>query len=152
MLTKPPSPKFRFSAITMLLTDYLNRFSELKPKQEIFRYYERALMLVSVPEEIVVDCNGIILSWNSSYAEATHYGKNEIIGQHISLLYLPEDRQLKKPEELLKSAMLRGVATYYGRFVSREGIPLRGSMKVVTIKKKHVALGFTVALRLSTKK
>ena len=52
----------------------------------------------------LVDCDGLIKTWNLAAEIMKGYAKNEIVGRHISLLYIDEDRLKKNPEKNLKMA------------------------------------------------
>jgi PAS domain S-box-containing protein len=147
MASRLPSPKFRLSAVTLLLTDYINRFAELKTRPEIYRCYESVLRLVSGYREIILDPHGMILSWNDFFSRITRFSEEEILGQHIGLLYLPHDRQDRKPEALLAAAVQQGISTCFGQFARKDGATFQASLKMVTVMKKKVHLGFTLSLR-----
>ena len=56
----------------------------------------------------MLDPTGHIVSWNSGAQLIKGYTKNEVIGQHFSLFYMPEDRQAGKPARLLEIAKREG--------------------------------------------
>lgn len=142
-----PSPKFKLSAVTSLLSDYMNRFSDLTAKPDLYRYYEKVISLVNGYNEIILDKQGVILTWNDGFRKMMGFEKQEIIGQCMSLLYLPDDRQHKKPDELLARALKYGTASCYGQFARKDGATFFGSLKVVAIKKREMHLGFTLSFR-----
>ena len=66
----------------------------------------------------MIDVDGVIVSWNSGASRLKGYRASEIIGQHFSTFYTPEDRAAGLPEKAL------GVAREAGRF-SSEGWRMR---------------------------
>lgn len=57
---------------------------------------------------LTTDTSGIISSWNSGAARLFGYSEQEIIGQNAAMLFIPEDRNRKKPEEELHTALKNG--------------------------------------------
>jgi PAS domain S-box-containing protein len=51
-----------------------------------------------------LNTEGFILSWNQGAEKIFRYSKEEIIGQHITILFTPEDRAQHAPEKELKNA------------------------------------------------
>ncbi|MBW1824863.1 MAG: PAS domain S-box protein, partial [Deltaproteobacteria bacterium] len=70
---------------------------------------------------LIVDEKGYILSCNNGIVEMTGFGKEELIGEHASIL-VTEDKETRK-RILEKTAELfeRGFATYETIFTSKEG-------------------------------
>jgi PAS domain S-box-containing protein len=66
----------------------------------------------------MLDPNGKVVSWNPGAERIKGYTSEEIIGQHFSRFYAPEDRAAGKPEAALK------IASEAGRF-SAEGWRIR---------------------------
>ena len=56
----------------------------------------------------MLDPTGRIVSWNSGAQLIKGYTKSEVIGQHFSLFFTPEDRQRGKPATLLEIAAREG--------------------------------------------
>lgn len=55
-----------------------------------------------------IDADGIILNWNPGAERMKGWTKDEIVGRHYRELYLPEDREAKKPERNLALAEAHG--------------------------------------------
>ncbi len=51
---------------------------------------------------------GIVSNWNAGAQRAKGYDAAEIVGQHFSRFYLPEDRRIGLPERALSTAIERG--------------------------------------------
>lgn len=58
----------------------------------------------------MLDVNGHIVSWNAGAQRLKQYSQNEILGQHFSKFYTPEDRAAGVPLQAL------GIARETGRF------------------------------------
>lgn len=56
----------------------------------------------------MIDEKGLIITWNKGAETITQYKKEEVIGQHFSLLYRPEDREADHPTNLLSLTMEKG--------------------------------------------
>lgn len=56
----------------------------------------------------MLDPNGYIRSWNTGAQRNKGYRASEIIGQHFSIFYTPEDRLANRPEKLLRLAATEG--------------------------------------------
>src|SRR5688572_171510 len=123
------SPKFRFNTITLFLKDYLKQGSIVGYSSYQFKkYYARLKSLVQGYDEIILDENGTILTWNPSYEKLKGYREAEIIGQHLNLFFLPQHRQSKVAQSLLDEAAQRGTATKFGQFIRKDGSILWGSI------------------------
>ena len=56
----------------------------------------------------LLDPQGYIVSWNAGAERINGYRAEEIIGQHLSCFFLPEDLEQKQPETILKAAIEGG--------------------------------------------
>lgn len=77
-------------------------------------------MVESVKEYaiFIIDVNGYITSWNKGAEQSKGYTANEILGEHISIFYTPEEIANNEPETNLQ------LAKAYGRF-EKEGWRVR---------------------------
>jgi PAS domain S-box-containing protein len=69
----------------------------------------------------LLDTHGFIVSWNAGAERIKGYSAEEIIGQHFSCFFLPEDIQQKRPEEILASAVEIGQYQGEGWRVCKDG-------------------------------
>ena len=58
----------------------------------------------------MLDDTGHVATWNSGAQRTKGYTPEEIIGQHFSIFYTPEDRAAGKPERLLETVSYEAVA------------------------------------------
>ena len=69
----------------------------------------------------MLDADGIIVSWNTGAERIKGYKPEEIIGQHFSRLYTPDDRQRGLPEKALATATTQGRYVSEGWRVRKDG-------------------------------
>src|SRR5207247_1164737 len=55
-----------------------------------------------------LDLDGIVLSWNAGAERLKGYAESEIVGQHFSKFFTPEERDAGKPAAALKTAAETG--------------------------------------------
>jgi PAS domain S-box-containing protein len=88
------------------------------PDAEIFR-----LMVERVKDYAIflLDTNGIVKSWNEGLQRTKGYTADQIIGQHMSIFYTPEDVKAGLPQRLLEIARTIGQVENEGWRVRRDG-------------------------------
>jgi PAS domain S-box-containing protein len=75
-----------------------------------FKAEERYRVLVDAITDYAVymlDKDGVIASWNAGASRLKGYSEAEIVGQHFSKFFVPEDRELELPGKALKTAAER---------------------------------------------
>ncbi|WP_262966867.1 PAS domain S-box protein [Methylobacter psychrophilus] len=96
-----------------------------KQIEEQLRWTEKSfrLMVESVTDYSIVmlDPNGRIVSWNSGAQRIKGYSAEEIIGQHFSQFYLPEDIRCGKAQRNLDVASATGRSEDEGWRVRKDG-------------------------------
>ena len=70
---------------------------------------------------LLVDTDGAIASWNEGGARLLGYDADEIIGQPLTRLFVPEDRQRGLPDEELRVAESHGRSTDDNWLLRRDG-------------------------------
>ena len=53
----------------------------------------------------LLDRNGVVTSWNAGAERIKGYKADEIVGEHFSRFYTPEDREAGEPEKALATAL-----------------------------------------------
>jgi PAS domain S-box-containing protein len=69
----------------------------------------------------MLDLNGFITSWNSGAEKINGYTEREIVGEHFSRFFTPEDRAGKLPERILSEARRNGHFETEGWRVRKDG-------------------------------
>jgi PAS domain S-box-containing protein len=90
-----------------------NRFNEIR-----FR-----LLIDAVKDCAIIgfDANGLVTSWNTGAQRLKGYSAEEIMGRHVSLLYLKEDIERGKLDEELREAATAGQVEAEGWRVRKDG-------------------------------
>ena len=69
----------------------------------------------------MLDPTGHVVSWNAGAQRIKGYRADEVIGQHFSLFFTPQDCADGRPERLLRQALEQGVAQDEGWRVRKDG-------------------------------
>jgi len=85
------------------------------------RRFELLVSNVSDYAIYMLDLNGRINSWNAGAQRFKGYAASEIIGQHFSVFYTPEDQQSNKPLRALRTAGEEGRFEDEGWRVRKDG-------------------------------
>jgi PAS domain S-box-containing protein len=82
-----------------------------RTEEELRRSEERFRLLVESVQDYAIytlDPTGVVTSWNVGAQRVKGYEANEIIGQHFSRFYLPDDLACGKPQTELEKAAEEG--------------------------------------------
>jgi diguanylate cyclase (GGDEF)-like protein/PAS domain S-box-containing protein len=85
---------------------------------------EKYRMLLDGVEDYAIfmlDPQGHVASWSASAERIKGYTAEQIIGQHFSCLFLPEDIKRGRPEEVLRMAATTGRHEEFGMHVRKDG-------------------------------
>ncbi|HEY0593105.1 MAG TPA: PAS domain S-box protein, partial [Thermoanaerobaculia bacterium] len=107
-----------FSKVTRDLTARLEAEDRLRQSEEAFR-----LLLESVKEYAIfmLDPEGKVATWNGGAQRILGYGTAEIVGEHFSRFYPPEDNAANKPRYELETARRFGRVEDEGWRVRKDG-------------------------------
>ncbi len=72
--------------------------------------YEQLVQSVVDYAIYMLDPTGHVVSWNAGAQRIKGYRADEVIGQHFSLFFTPQDCADGRPERLLRQALEQGVA------------------------------------------
>jgi PAS domain S-box-containing protein len=96
----------------------------------------------------MLDPAGHVLSWNTGAERMKGYGRDEIIGQHFSRFYTPEDRAAGVPQQALATARREGRFLAEGWHVRKDNSRFWASVVIDAIKDRNGKLvGFAKVTR-----
>ncbi|HEY8969707.1 MAG TPA: PAS domain S-box protein [Puia sp.] len=97
---------------------------------------------------LMLDRNGIIVSWNKGAEKIKGYKDEEIIGRHFSIFYTQEDQEARLPETLVERATREGKALHEGWRVRKNGTTFWGSIVITAMHDdENNVIGFTKVTR-----
>ena len=104
-----------YAKVTRDLTERRKAEAELRRSEERFRHLVQSVTDYAI---YTLDTEGRVTNWNAGAQRIKGYSPEEIIGQHVSTFYTPEDREKGEPQRGLDNARA------LGRF-EKEGIRVR---------------------------
>uniref|UniRef100_UPI0005A9036F PAS domain-containing hybrid sensor histidine kinase/response regulator n=1 Tax=Paraburkholderia bannensis TaxID=765414 RepID=UPI0005A9036F len=134
-----------FAKITRDLTAERRQVEALRLSEERFR-----LLVESVSDYAIfmLDAQGRVVSWNSGATNLKGYRPAEIIGQHFSVFYPPDDIAAGAPERELKRAADLGRCVNEGWRVRKDGSMFWANVTLTAIHDAHGRLtGFAKVTR-----
>src|SRR5260221_1564348 len=85
------------------------------------RRLKRLIQAVTDYAIYMLDANGIVTSWNTGAERLKGYSETQILGQHFSRFFTPEDRAAGKPQRALETARRVGRYEEEGWRIRRDG-------------------------------
>src|ERR1044071_6106964 len=117
---------------------------ELTKTERLKLLHQRMIDEIQDYAIILLDIDGTILTWNKGAEAIKGYKEEEILGQNFRIFYLPEDRRVGLPEQLLETARREGRARYTGKRIRKDGAIFCGSMLLTAIHDDDgEVIGFT---------
>ncbi len=119
--------------------------TELRDSEQPFR-----LIVESVQDYAIfmLDVTGRVTSWNVGAQRIKGYSAEEIVGEHFSRFYLPEDVQARKPERELQVAAAEGRCEDEGWRVRKDGSRFWANVVITALRSADGALlGFAKVTR-----
>lgn len=112
---------------------------------------ERFRLLVNSTDDYAIymlDENGRIASWNHGAEKIKQYSGHEVIGEHFSRFYLPEDIESGKPNRHLQTAIHNGRVEEEGWRVRKDGSRFCANVIITPLKDANGQVrGFTKITR-----
>jgi PAS domain S-box-containing protein len=124
---------------------YLQAASGSLPDAELYR-----LLVESIEDYAIymLDCGGRILTWNSGVEHNKGYRAEEVLGQHFSLFFTPEDIEAHVPDRELARALKEGRSTGEGWRIRKNGDRFWASFVLSSIRGEGgKLLGFAKVVR-----
>ncbi|WNG17026.1 PAS domain S-box protein [Cystobacter fuscus] len=134
-----------FAKITRDLTERRKNEELLRRGEERFR-----LLVSSVKDYAIfmLDPKGRVMTWNDGAAHLKGYSAREIVGEHFSRFYPPEDLARNKPALQLEAAERDGRVEDEGWRVRKDGSLFWASATLTAMRDaKGVLLGFSKVTR-----
>ncbi len=82
----------------------------------------------------LLDSEGRIASWNVGACRVKGYSADEVIGQHFSIFYTPEDRAARRPEHNLNTVRALGRYEEEGWRVRKDGSRLWANVTITPLR------------------
>ncbi|MGO7333594.1 PAS domain S-box protein [Rhizobium leguminosarum] len=149
-IRRPSGELIGYAKITRDLTERRAAENAIRQSEEQFR---RLVQGVSDYAIYMLDPNGNVSSWNFGAERIKGYRPQEIIGQHFSTFYTPEDREAGLPETALGIARAEGRFEREGWRVRKDGTRFWASIVIDAIRDEEGdVLGFAKITRDITEK
>lgn len=119
-----------FAKITRDLTARREYVEALRQSEERFR-----LLVDSVKDYAIfmLDPQGYVVSWNEGAARIKGYTREEIVGQHFSVFYVPEEAAAGKPARELAIAQQVGHVEDEGWRVRKDGTTFWANVNITAV-------------------
>lgn len=134
-----------FAKITRDLSAQREYLEALRLSEERFR-----LLVDNVKDYAIfmLDPQGYVVSWNAGAARIKGYTRDEIVGKHFSLFYLPEDAAAGKPARELTIARQLGHVEDEGWRVRKDGTTFWANVNITAVRDESNRLrGFAKVTR-----
>lgn len=96
----------------------------------------------------MLDPRGVVTTWNTGAQRIKGYTEQDIVGQHFSRFYTPEDRERHLPEVILATAEQEGRCQIQGWRVRKDGTRFWADVTVTAIRQDDGTLvGFAKVTR-----
>ena len=95
-------------------------------------YFQQMISEIRDYAIIVLDRHGFIQNWNTGAQLIKGYSA-EVIGQHFSVFYTPEDIENSLPQRLLEEAHTKGKAVHEGWRVRKDGSRFWGNIVITSL-------------------
>jgi PAS domain S-box-containing protein len=118
---------------------------ELRQSEELLRMVVDGAKGYAI---FVLDTQGRIKTWSAAAQRIKGYSAQEIIGQHISRFYLPQDVQRGKPQAALREALEKGSYEDEGWRVRKDGSRFWANVAISCIRdSRGTHIGFSKITR-----
>jgi PAS domain S-box-containing protein len=121
--------------------------SKHSPKNQQRDLYELLIRNVKDYAIFALDPSGHIISWNEGAERLRGYSESEVIGEHFSMFYLPEEVQSGRPALELETALKEGRYRTEGARVKKDGSILWCEILITPLYDKGNHAGFGILTR-----
>lgn len=114
-----------------------------------YEAHQLSLLIQSVTDYAIymLDRNGYVRSWNSGGQRIKGYSHDEIVGQHFSKFYLPEDVEKGLPQLGLDAARKHGKYEAEGWRLRKDGTRFRAGIVIDPIWQDGELIGYAKVTR-----
>src|ERR1700688_4038243 len=112
----------------------------ISDQSQAFTEPERYRLLIEAITDYAIymlDPTGLVTSWNPGARRFKGYSAEEIIGQHFSRFYTPEDREAGLPARALEQARTKGQFEAEGWRVRKDGSRFWAYVVIDPIRDSH---------------
>lgn len=98
--------------------------------------HQLALLIATVEDYAIflLDREGHVLTWNPGAERSSGYTAAEIVGEHVSVFYTPEEREQGRPQEALSAAERDGTYRHEGWRVRKDGATFWASVLLMALR------------------
>jgi len=102
---------------------------------DLFVEHSYSCMVEKVSDYAIflIDCAGVVQTWNPAAAVMKGYDKNEIVGRHFSVFYTDKDRREGHPEHNLQRAAEQGTFQEEGWRQRKDGSQFWALTEIIAI-------------------
>lgn len=111
-----------------------------RAQEELFAAEQRFRLLVQGVRDysiFMLDADGLVTNWNAGAQAIKGYTAAEIIGEHFSRFYTPEDRERGEPERAIDTALREGRFVGEGWRVRKDGTRFWASVVLDPIRDEN---------------
>jgi PAS domain S-box-containing protein len=101
---------------------------------------------------VMLDREGRVTVWSTAAAHIFGWTREEFVGRHIGELFMRDDRDRRKPEELLSLVLEQGFIEEEGRRLTKDGAVIWTDMSVTAIRDAGEPIAYLVVFRDITKR
>lgn len=110
--------------------------------------FDRVVSVIKDYSIYMLDADGVVQTWNEGARRIEGYRDSEIIGQHFSIVFRPEDRDAGAPAALLARAAAEGRAEVEGWRVRKDGTPFFADVVITALRDANGRVsGFVKVIR-----
>jgi len=120
-----------YAKVTRDITDKLEQARTLRESEQRFHTLVEGVRDYAI---YMLDPQGFITNWNAGAALIKGYTADEIVGQHFSRFYTPEDRAAGEPARALATALREGKYENEAWRVRKDGTRFRASVLIDPIR------------------
>lgn len=120
-----------FAKVTRDCTEQRRLLLEQREQERHFRLLVQGVKDYAI---YMLDPQGHVVNWNAGAERAKGYRAEEVVGEHFSLFYTPEDRLAGLPHQCLETARREGRFEAQGIRLRKDGTPFWTSVVIEAIK------------------